>query len=88
MERLYFIWLGIASAITFLVYGVDKMQSRTGGSRVPESVLHWLALVGGFIGGWAGRWVFRHKTRKGFFALILVLSTAIHAGVVYWLFIK
>ncbi len=88
MERLYFIWLGMASAITFLVYGVDKMQSRTGGSRVPESVLHGLAFVGGFTGGWVGRWVFRHKTRKGSFALILVLSTAIHAGLVYWFFIK
>jgi len=84
---IYVIWLAIASAVTFGVYGYDKAQARSGGWRVPEKTLHGLALVGGFPGGWAGRALFRHKTRKGFFAFVLIVSTLAHAGLVYWLFL-
>jgi uncharacterized membrane protein YsdA (DUF1294 family) len=58
----YWIWLVIASVITFILYGLDKAQSKRSGWRVPEIVLHGLAIVGGFIGGWVGRSMFRHKT--------------------------
>ena len=86
--KLYWIWLVIASGITFLLYGFDKAQSKKGGWRVPEIVLHGLALSGGFPGGWAGRSVFRHKTKKGIFIFVLTVSTVIHLGLVYWLFIR
>ena len=79
----YWVWLAVASGITFILYGWDKFQSRRGGRRVPEVVLHGWALAGGFPGGWAGRAVFRHKTKKGFFVFVLAVSTAIHV-VVYW----
>ncbi len=83
--QFYWIWLAAASVITFILYGYDKAQSKTGGGRVPEALLHWLALIGGFPGGWAGRWVFRHKTKKVSFTLVLVLATMIHLSLVYWL---
>jgi uncharacterized membrane protein YsdA (DUF1294 family) len=84
----YGIWLAIASVITFIVYGFDKAQARASGWRVPEIVLHGLALVGGFPGGWAGRSLFHHKTQKAFFAFVLVVSTLIHVGLCYWLFLR
>ena len=84
----YWIWLAIASVITFLGYGVDKTLSRGRGWRVPEVVLHGLALAGGFPGGWAGRSLFRHKTKKGIFVLVLTVSTVIHAGLVFWVYCK
>jgi uncharacterized membrane protein YsdA (DUF1294 family) len=83
--QFYWIWLAIASVLTFLLYGFDKAQSKKRGWRVPEVILHVLALSGGFPGGWAGRSVFRHKTQKGFFVFVLVVSTAIHLGLWYWL---
>jgi uncharacterized membrane protein YsdA (DUF1294 family) len=86
--QFYLIWVAIASAITFLLYGFDKAQSKKGGWRVPEVVLHGLALAGGFPGGWAPRSMFRHKTKKGIFMFVLVVSTALHLGLVYWLFIR
>jgi len=86
--QFYLIWLAISSGITFLLYGFDKAQSKNGSWRVPEVVLHGLALVGGFPGGWIGRWVFRHKTKKAIFVFVLAVSTAIHLGLVYWRFIK
>jgi uncharacterized membrane protein YsdA (DUF1294 family) len=88
MERIYPLWLAVTGGITFLAYGFDKVQSKTEGRRVPEAVLHGLAIAGGFGGGWLGRWVFRHKTRKGFFTLVLVASTMAHLGLGYWLLFR
>ena len=81
--QIYWIWLGFASVITFILYGVDKALARAGGRRVPEAVLHGWSLAGGFIGGWAGRYVFRHKTRKGIFTLVLAAGTLVHLGLLY-----
>ena len=83
---IYGVWLAVASGITFILYGFDKAQSKRGGLRVPEAVLHGLALLGGFLGGWAGRSVFRHKTQKGLFVFVLVISTMLHLGLGGWLF--
>lgn len=82
---IYAAWLILTSVVTFILYGFDKARARNRGWRVPEAVLHWLALAGGFPGGWAGREVFRHKTQKGFFTFVLLVSTLIHLGVGYWL---
>jgi uncharacterized membrane protein YsdA (DUF1294 family) len=76
------------SVITFVLYGLDKAQSRSKGWRVPENVLHALALAGGFPGGWAGRAIFRHKTQKAIFTFVLAVSTLAHLGLMYWLFLK
>jgi uncharacterized membrane protein YsdA (DUF1294 family) len=84
----YWIWLAAASVITFLLYGFDKARSKNGGWRVPEIVLHGLALAGGFPGGWVGRSVFRHKTKKGIFVFVLAVSTVIHLVLVYWLLFR
>ena len=81
----YLIWLAFISIITFVLYGYDKAQSRRGGRRIPETELHLLALIGGFPGGWAGRSVFRHKTQKGIFMFVLIISTVIHLGLLFWL---
>ena len=84
----YWIWLIALSVITFLMYGYDKGQAKLGGLRVPEIVLHVLALLGGFPGGWLGRAVFRHKIRKPVFTVVLIVSTVIHAVIIYLLFLR
>ncbi len=76
----YYLWLAAWSAATFALYGFDKRQAPRHGLRVPELVLHGLALVGGFIGGWAGMFAFRHKIRRTEFWLVLVVSTILHLG--------
>jgi uncharacterized membrane protein YsdA (DUF1294 family) len=82
----YLIWLAVASSITFILYGLDKAQSKRKGRRVPEVAFHGLALAGGFISGWVGRSLFHHKTKKGVFLFVLIVSTVIHARLAYWLF--
>ncbi len=86
--QVYLLWLAAASFITFILYGYDKLQARRSGWRIPENTLLLLALVGGFPGGWLGRWLFRHKTRKGVFLFVLIIGTLLHAGLVYFLFFR
>jgi uncharacterized membrane protein YsdA (DUF1294 family) len=78
-------WLLAVSAATFALYGLDKHQARNGGLRVPENVLHVLALAGGAAGGWAGMLFFRHKTRHGVFYVVLAVASALQIGLALWL---
>jgi len=48
----------------FAAFGWDKHCARTGQWRVPEGTLLMLAFIGGTPGAFAGRALFRHKTRK------------------------
>jgi uncharacterized membrane protein YsdA (DUF1294 family) len=84
----YWCWLAVLSLITFFLYGMDKDRAKRDDWRIPEAVLHWLAILGGFTGGWLGRAFFHHKTRKGFFTFILALGTLFHVGIVYLLFFR
>jgi len=86
--QLYWDMVGGSERYYFSLYGYDKAQSKNGGWRVPELVLHVLALAGGFPGGWLGKVVFRHKTKKSNIVCVLAVSTALHPGLVYWLFIR
>ena len=82
----YPLWLLSLSIIAFLFYAYDKIQSKRDAGRVPELVLHCLALAGGFPGAWAGRTLFHHKTAKPFFTVILTLSFLLHAFLYFYFF--
>jgi uncharacterized membrane protein YsdA (DUF1294 family) len=82
-------WLAAINLTTFGYYGFDKYRARTGGRRIPEAVLHGLALAGGSAGAWLSMRLFRHKTIKGSFRLLFWLIVAgqllLAAGVAYLL---
>jgi uncharacterized membrane protein YsdA (DUF1294 family) len=59
--------------ITLLFYGYDKYQARNNGFRIPEMVLHLLALIGGSPGALLGQILFRHKTKKLKFLFVFVM---------------
>jgi uncharacterized membrane protein YsdA (DUF1294 family) len=89
-------WLGLPVLLAWLVgwsvpafglYGIDKRQAARGGWRVPDAVLHGLALVGGVIGAWAGRAVFHHKTHKPVFLVVLVAASILWAAVAVVVFL-
>jgi uncharacterized membrane protein YsdA (DUF1294 family) len=75
-------WMVGWSLPAFAAYGIDKRQASTGGWRIPEVVLHGLALIGGVVGAWAGRAVFRHKTQKPVFLAVLVVASVLWAGII------
>lgn len=49
---------------TFILFGLDKIRAEAGGWRVSEGTLLTWAFLGGTLGAYAGRALFRHKTRK------------------------
>ena len=83
--------LGALSFLTFVAYGVDKRRAKTSRRRIPERTLHRLAWLGGAPGGWLGRKMFRHKTRKRRFSVQLTMATVVHAaiaGTLAWLWLR
>ena len=64
--------------ITFAVYRIDKRRAKTGGRRISEATLHWLAFFGGWPGAWAGQQFFRHKTQKLAFGFIFWSIAVLH----------
>ena len=81
-------WVVAWSLPAFAMYGIDKRQAANDGWRVPETVLHSLALVGGVMGAWAGRAVFRHKTQKPIFLVVLVTATIMWVAVAVLSFLQ
>lgn len=54
----------LVNAVTFVLFGWDKLMAEAGRWRVSEATLLRWALFGGIGGAYAGRQLFRHKTRK------------------------
>ena len=80
----YLAYLIGLNAVTFSFYGYDKLQAKRQAGRVPELVLHWLAVLGGPIGGLAGQWLFHHKTSKPIFHIVLWASLVVHLAVFFF----
>ena len=74
------------NVITFVFYGYDKQQSRKNRPRVPEIILHMLALLGGSPGAFLGQLFFMHKTKKLSFRIIFlaIVLLQILFGFCYW----
>lgn len=77
---IFAIYVAILSAITFIVYIVDKILAKIDAWRVPEKVLLGLSLVGGAIGGLVAMLIVRHKTKHWYFYLLNVLGIILHVG--------
>lgn len=81
------VFIGI-NAATFLLYGYDKFVAGGRSLRVPEAILHLLAVVGGTPAAFLGQIVFRHKTRKESFQcsfwLIAILQVLLIVGWVWF----
>jgi uncharacterized membrane protein YsdA (DUF1294 family) len=77
-------WLLAVNLTTFGYYGFDKARARWASRRVPELVLHALAVLGGSLGAFAGMQVFRHKTVKGHFRVVFWLIVAVQAVLIVW----
>lgn len=80
------IYLLVINIIAFLAMGIDKRKSKRDAWRIPEQTLLSLVLLGGGIGGIAGMYTFRHKTKKPRFFIgfpvILILEIILSVYVV------
>ncbi len=71
---LFVVW----NAAVFLVYGADKLFAKLQSRRIPEKLLLALAFCFGGMGAFCGMRVFRHKTRKPLFRMLVPLSVVIN----------
>jgi uncharacterized membrane protein YsdA (DUF1294 family) len=78
------------SAATIALYGYDKRAAVKERLRVPEKVLHVLALLGGSPAALLSRQMFRHKTSKVAFRIwfwaIVVVQLVVIAAAFWWRF--
>ena len=81
MLDIFLVYLGVASALTFVLYGADKLFAKTKNRRIPERTLLFASTIGGAFGGTLGMLVFRHKTRKPRFVLTNVVALILHLAV-------
>ena len=68
------IWFAAFSAVTFLMFGFDKWRAGRSGQRVAEFALVMFGALGGWLGGFIGMMVFRHKTAKWTFKFKYALA--------------
>lgn len=54
----------VMNFIAFAAFGLDKAAAQSNRRRIAEATLLRWALLGGTPGAYAGRALFRHKTRK------------------------
>lgn len=81
------IYLASINIVTFITFGIDKWQAKRGKWRVRESVLLWLAAIGGSIGAWTGMQMWHHKTQHNAFryGVPLIMMLHIALAVTVWL---
>lgn len=80
--------LGVMSVFLFVMMGADKRKARREAWRISERTLFLFALLGGAVGGTAGMFFFRHKTRHWTFRLGFPLLAAAQLALLVWLQMK
>ncbi len=79
-------YIAAINLVTLGLYGYDKLVAGGEAGRIPELILHGVALVGGSPAAWAGQQVWRHKTAKSRFQLIFWGIVLIQlTGLAWWL---
>lgn len=68
----FIIYLIIINLITFLAMFIDKKKAEQSKWRISEKALFILAIFGGSVGGIAGMYIFRHKTKKNILLLVFL----------------
>ncbi|HMM96637.1 cold shock and DUF1294 domain-containing protein [Phycicoccus sp.] len=75
----------VLSAVSFELYRADKSAAQRNAWRVSESMLHAVAVLGGWPGALvASRW-FRHKTTKQPFVSIFWATVLANVAILTWL---
>jgi len=68
--------------ITFALYGIDKQKAKNAKRRISETHLLACAFLMGGVGALLGMVVFRHKTRRLKFRLLIPTSIITNASAV------
>jgi uncharacterized membrane protein YsdA (DUF1294 family) len=64
----------LSNLAALVLYGVDKARARRGAWRIPERTLLIVPFFGGALGALLGMLLFRHKIRKLYFWILVLLA--------------
>ena len=79
-------WCLAVSGFAYLIYAWDKRQARDKQWREPESLLHFVALAGGWPGAFLAQRNLRHKSSKVSFQFVYwLIVLAYEAVAIDWL---
>ena len=79
-------WYVILGVITYGMYAKDKAAAQNGDWRTPESTLHLLSTLGGWVGAMVAQTYLRHKSQKPEFRVTYYLTVVINmAGLLFLL---
>lgn len=79
---LYLIFINLLS---FILFAVDKRRAKKKAYRIKESVLLFTAFIGGALGALLSMLMFRHKTQKIKFTLLVPLFLIAHVFLGYFI---
>ena len=83
LQKLLLIYLAVMNILGFALMGTDKSRARNGKWRIRERTLFLFSLLGGSIGTLTGMYVFRHKTKHWYFYMVMIISLALWAFIIY-----
>ena len=75
------VYLLLVNIIAFALFAIDKRRAQRQMTRIPESVLLWMARLGGGLGCIVGMYALHHKKRKPKFLFRVPL------WIIIWMFI-
>ena len=77
-------WYVLLGILTYLTYAKDKRAAQSDGWRTPESTLHLLSALGGWVGALVAQTYLRHKSQKPEFRMAYYLTVVINlAGLLF-----
>ena len=77
-------WYAVLGIITYGMYAKDKAAAQSGAWRTPESTLHLLSALGGWVGAMVAQTYLRHKSQKPEFRIAYYLTVIINlAGLLF-----
>jgi uncharacterized membrane protein YsdA (DUF1294 family) len=78
----------IISAVTFIVYALDKSAAEQHRWRIQENTLHLLSLLGGWPGALAAQRILRHKTQKVTFQIVYWATVGFNLAGLIWITLR
>lgn len=78
MNNYIIAYLIIINLISFILFTLDKKRSISKKWRIPESTLIFVSLMGGSAGSLLGMKLFKHKTKKLKFTILVPISLIIN----------
>ena len=73
--------LAVWNALVMGLYGLDKLKAASGKWRISESTLILCAFLGGSVGALCAMSLFRHKTQKPKFKILVPVALVLHIAI-------